>query len=169
MKTALWYLGWGGSSSPYAVSSWHPFHFLSMLPGSGFTTGESGGESLIIELWQLISQDYSMVHASSCDGGQVDDTPTRAIAVHGQSDGCRGFALEIGAGYGLASMLYPSPFQPYAMSPSKRHLQKCPEEQHLPVSRLWMSPPCSTSGYRWTHYPHCPTQARVSWLGAGWC
>ena len=38
-----------------------------------------------------------MVHTSSCDGDQVDDTPTRAISVHGQSDGCRGFTLERGA------------------------------------------------------------------------
>lgn len=76
---------------------------LSVLDTSaGSVTGESRDKSLIVELWQLISQDYSMVHTSGCDGDQVDDTPARAISVHGQSDGCRGFALERGAENGLA-------------------------------------------------------------------
>lgn len=53
---------------------------------------ESEKESLIVKLRQLIAQDYAVVHASSCDSDQVDDTPTGAIPAHGQSDSVCGEA-----------------------------------------------------------------------------
>lgn len=55
--------------------------------------GKVEKESLIIEFGQLVPQDYSMVHTSSRNSDQIDDTPAGAIPVHGQSNSCRVFQV----------------------------------------------------------------------------
>lgn len=81
-------------------------------------------DSLVIEFWQLIAQDHSMVHASSCNGDQVDDTPTRAVPVHGQSDSCRGVKWERGREKGLLSKItsFPSIHKPTTTFQLQAHL-----------------------------------------------
>lgn len=78
------------------------------------TAGRSEEESLVIEFWQLIAQDYSMVHTSSCNGDQIDDTPARAIPVHGQSNSCRGFQVGERRENGLALKIFSFPCCLYA-------------------------------------------------------
>ncbi|KAL6085034.1 hypothetical protein STEG23_037951 [Scotinomys teguina] len=102
--------------------------------------GESGDESLIIEFWQLVSQDHPVIHASSSDGDQVDDTPTRAIAVHGQSDGCGGL---VGgrSRKKTAELQHSFPSLPTTCRVSRKtHRTEASSEmsskQHLPVSPL---------------------------------
>lgn len=76
-----------GTHSPLTALASGPVEFITNKEG------ESEADSLVIEFWQLIPQDYSMIHTSSCDSDQVDDTSTGAIPVHGQSDSCRGFQV----------------------------------------------------------------------------
>lgn len=107
------------SPLPLAPSPWAPiFHWpCRILVSESLLQNKEGtteGESLVIEFWQLIAQDYSMVHASSCNSDQVDDTPTGPIPTHGQSDSCRGRELERGRENGLTPKILSFPFCLYA-------------------------------------------------------
>lgn len=84
---------WAGRKLPSThCVSLIPISPLPITPTSGSIKfiANKEGTSLIVEFWQLVSQDDAMVHTISCNGDQVDDTPTGAISVHGQSDGVCG-------------------------------------------------------------------------------